>query len=124
MTFAPGQAVVYRKLTSSTPRRATVVRREERQGFVRYVIDLDGIERAVYEEQLAPFERHRPIDPAPEPSAPVTEMTDQGEQIVIPGAERSAVQAAATRPERIRPKRSQAAPGGMFAFEPPQPTLF
>jgi hypothetical protein len=36
-----------------------------------------------------------------------TETTDQGEQIVLPGAERSARQAAAARGAKMRPKRAQ-----------------
>ena len=38
----------------------------------------------------------------------VTEKTDQGQQIVLPGTERSALQAAKERGEKMRPKKPQA----------------
>jgi hypothetical protein len=44
----------------------------------------------------------------------VTEKTDQGQQIVIPGTERSALQAAKERGEKMRPKKPQADPGPLF----------
>lgn len=56
------------------------------------------------------------------------ERTQQGDQIVLPGAERSAHQAAAAREKeahgKMRAKRVQLGPGGMFAIETPQPDLF
>ncbi|MGC2521478.1 MAG: LPD38 domain-containing protein [Stellaceae bacterium] len=57
---------------------------------------------------------------------PVVEQTDQGAQLVMPGAERSAQQAMAAREAaghgRIAPPAPQAAPGGMFVRpEPGQP---
>ena len=50
------------------------------------------------------------------PMAPVvvTEHTDQGEQIVLPGAERSARQAAAYRGWRMTARVKQRDPGGLF----------
>ncbi len=58
-----------------------------------------------------------------------TERTDQGEQTILPGAERSARQAAASRESighgKIRPKKPQKDPGGLFApKEAEQPKLF
>lgn len=61
---------------------------------------------------------------------PATEQTAQGEQLVIPGAERSARQAAEAREAeghgRIAPPAEQQEPGGLFAppEPPPQPGLF
>lgn len=60
---------------------------------------------------------------------PTTEHTDQGEQIVLPGAERSARQAAAARENqgrgKLRPRKPQKDPGGLFATnETEQPELF
>jgi len=59
----------------------------------------------------------------------VSEPTPQGEQLIIPGAEPSAVQAAAAREAegrgRIAPPAAQQGPGGLFAApEPEQPGLF
>jgi hypothetical protein len=55
---------------------------------------------------------------------PTTERTEQGEQIVMPGMERSARQAMQAREEagrgKIQPTAPQAAPGGLFA-PPPAP---
>jgi hypothetical protein len=50
-----------------------------------------------------------------------TEVTDQGEQFVLPGAERSDKQALAARAaqERIKPKKAQKEPGGLF--DQPEP---
>ena len=54
----------------------------------------------------------------------VTEQTDQGEQIVIPGTEQSALQAAKARGEKMRPKKPQADPGPLFEKrEKPQSDL-
>jgi hypothetical protein len=54
-----------------------------------------------------------------------TERTDQGEQYILPGAERSARQAAAARGEKMRAKRPQLPPGGLFeAPEAEEPALF
>ena len=54
-----------------------------------------------------------------------TERTDQGEQFILPGAERSARQAVAARGEKMRSKKLQLPPGGMFeAPEPEEPCLF
>ena len=50
------------------------------------------------------------------------ERTQQGDQIVLPGAERSAHQAAAAREKEAHGKTL--GPGGMFAIETPQPDLF
>jgi|SRR6516162_9854102 len=51
-----------------------------------------------------------------------TERTDQGERYVLPGAESSARHAAAARGEKMRPKRPQLPPGGLFeAPEPEEP---
>lgn len=59
---------------------------------------------------------------AEQPPAPVIEPTDQGDQIVIPGGERSAVQAAAARNAagrgRMRSRRPQRDPGGLFEPDP------
>lgn len=54
------------------------------------------------------------------------ERTDQGEQFVMPGAERSAVQASAGRGDMKRSnKRQQPADVGLFApIEVPQPSMF
>jgi hypothetical protein len=53
-----------------------------------------------------------------------TERTDQGEQYILPGAEPSARQAAAARGAKMRSKRPQLPPGGLFeAPEPEEPTL-
>jgi len=55
----------------------------------------------------------------------VTEKTDQGQQIVLPGTERSALQAAKERGEKMRPKKPQADPGPLFeAREKRPPDLF
>ena len=43
-----------------------------------------------------------------------TERTDQGAQYFLPGAERSARQAAAARGAKMRPKKPQLPPGGLF----------
>ena len=56
-----------------------------------------------------------------------TERTDQGVQLVIPGAERSACQAAAARGDKMRSRRVavQLPPGGMFEpKDPEEPSLF
>jgi hypothetical protein len=53
-----------------------------------------------------------------------TEMTDQGEQIVLPGAERSAHQAAAARGAKSKPKVKQLPPGGLFETRAEQIDLF
>lgn len=58
-----------------------------------------------------------------------TERTDQGEQIVLPGAQRSATQAAAAREAaghgKMRPRKPQKPPGGIFTVQTPgQPDLF
>lgn len=58
-----------------------------------------------------------------------TERTDQGEQIVITGMERSAVQLAAAREAagrgRMLARKPQAEPGGLFApLVPREPGLF
>lgn len=54
-----------------------------------------------------------------------TERTQQGDQTVIPGAERSARQAAKARGEKIRPKKPQADPGPLFQEKPKErPDLF
>lgn len=60
---------------------------------------------------------------------PAVEATAQGDQFVLPGAERSARQAMQAREEAgrgmIRPRSPQAEPGGLFApQETPQPGLF
>ena len=47
------------------------------------------------------------------------EHTKQGEQYIMPGAERSARQAAAARGEKMRSKKPQLPPGGLF--EAPEP---
>ncbi len=57
-----------------------------------------------------------------------TEETDQGEQIVIPGAERSARQAAQAREDqgrgKIRARKAQREPSGLFETkETEQPKL-
>ncbi len=59
----------------------------------------------------------------------LTEMTDQGEQIIMPGMERSAQQAIEAREAaghgRIRPEGPQQEPGGLFAaMEAEHPDLF
>lgn len=66
---------------------------------------------------------------APEPPPPAIEQTDQGAQLVIPGAERSARQAAQAREDAGRGMATtdtpQQEPGGLF--EPPkasEPDLF
>jgi hypothetical protein len=60
--------------------------------------------------------------PTEQPPAPVIEPTDQGDQIVIPGGERSAIQAAAARNAagrgRMRSRRPQRDPGGLFEPDP------
>jgi hypothetical protein len=54
-----------------------------------------------------------------------TERTARGEQYILPGAERSARQAVAARGEKMRSKKLQLPPGGMFeAPEPEEPCLF
>jgi hypothetical protein len=54
-----------------------------------------------------------------------TERTAQGEQLILPGAEQSARQAAAARGEKMRAKKPQLPPGGLFETpEPEEPTLF
>jgi hypothetical protein len=58
-----------------------------------------------------------------------TERTDQGEQIVLPGAERSARQAAAAREAtgsgKLRARKPQLPPGDLFAVQTPaHPDLF
>ncbi len=58
-----------------------------------------------------------------------TEPTDQGEQIILPGAERSARQAAQAREDagrgKLKPRVPQKDPAGLFAPLPPsQPGLF
>jgi hypothetical protein len=63
------------------------------------------------------------------PAAPATERTAQGEQFVMPGAERSAVQAAAAREAeghgRVATSTPQQEPGGLFAEKPAeQPDIF
>jgi hypothetical protein len=51
--------------------------------------------------------------------------TDQGEQFILPGAERSARQAAAARGEKMRAWKPQLPPGGLFeAPEVEEPRLF
>ena len=58
-------------------------------------------------------------------SAAQVEQTAQGAQLVIPGAERSAHQAAAARDGRMRARKPQQEPGGpLFSYIPPQPSLF
>lgn len=56
-----------------------------------------------------------------------TDKTNQGMQIVLPGTERSARQAAAAREQRnhgkMRSAKPQREPGGMFAIEKPEPSL-
>jgi hypothetical protein len=48
--------------------------------------------------------------------------TDQDQQIVIPDTERSALQAAKARSEKVRPKKPQVDPGPLFkTLEKPQP---
>ena len=46
-----------------------------------------------------------------------TEMTDQGEQIVLPGAERSALQAAKARGEKLVRKAIEKGSSAVEAFE-------
>jgi hypothetical protein len=58
-----------------------------------------------------------------------TERTAQGEQLVMPGAEKSARQAMAAREHEgrgmLRPKKPQRPPGGLFEMpEVPEPELF
>ena len=54
-----------------------------------------------------------------------TGCTDQGDQFILPGAERSARQAAAARGAKMRSKKPQQPPGGLFeAPTPEEPTLF
>jgi len=56
-----------------------------------------------------------------------TEHTDQGEQIVLPGAERSARQAAAARlgpTGKLRPRKAQRDPGPLFERHDTEPDLF
>lgn len=69
------------------------------------------------EEARAADQVERTINP------PAIEQTDQGAQLVIPGAERSAQQAMEARDAeghgRIAPKATQEEPGGLF--EPPSP---
>lgn len=61
--------------------------------------------------------------------SPKVEQTAQGPQLVIPGGERSAHQAAASRDAagngRIHARKPQQEPGGpLFSYSPPQPSLF
>lgn len=65
----------------------------------------------------------------PFPGRQSVEPTAQGPQLVIPGGERSARQAAASREAegrgRIRPRKPQQPPAGLFApVDEPQPDLF
>ena len=54
-----------------------------------------------------------------------SERTVQGEQWILPGAERSAVQLAKARGELLRAKRGQVAPGPLFAaLTAPEADLF
>ena len=55
------------------------------------------------------------------------ERTREGDQIVLPGAERSARQAAAAREGptgKLRARKPQRDPGGMFDLPPAEPELF
>jgi len=54
----------------------------------------------------------------------MTERTDQGEQFILPGAERSARQASAARAAKLRARKPQLPPGGLFeAAKPEEPAL-
>lgn len=79
-------------------------------------------------ETATAVEHHSPICPCPGCRRHRIERTNQGLQRVIPGAERSAVQAAAAREAsghgRIKARKPQQEPGGMFATTTPQPNLF
>lgn len=68
------------------------------------------------------------VDNGDHPPGPPDEKTDQGQQIVIRWAGRSARQAAAAREAaghgKIQPKAPQLPAGGMFDPGRPQPDLF
>ena len=59
-----------------------------------------------------------PETPAEWRKSGTMEKTDQGWQRVIPGAERDAHQAVAARGEKMRHRKPQRAPGGLFAEKP------
>lgn len=88
-----------------------------------------NMRRPDYLRQIGPPLVSVAATPAADP-APATDLTDQGEQIVIPGAEKSAVQAAVAREAtgrgKMRSRRLQKPAGGMFdaTAKDCQPSLF
>jgi hypothetical protein len=94
-----------------------------------------AIPREEYPRDISPAQEARATEQAaeairpPEQRTPVIEQTDQGAQLVIPGAERSARQAAQAREDAGRGMATtdvpQREPGGLFETpKAPEPDLF